>query len=138
MSGVNWRQAGHAFEEYVAVGEEADDEPFGQVILADDDFAEFVEQRAHECAGFLHRLVDGIDSGIHYEREITEKQTGNPAGVFNQITHKGRARQSFARRNCQPTRSGCSRRRASRDGGTPCLEAHGQPSIPPDGSALGP
>ena len=85
MSGVNWRrenltlrqcgqrlhrerlgQAGHAFEQHVAVGQQADDQPLDQVGLADDDLAHFVKQRAHERAGFLHRFVDGVDSGIHW------------------------------------------------------------------------
>jgi hypothetical protein len=66
MSGVNCRrEAGHAFEEDVAVGEEADDESLGQVLLADDDFAEFVEEWMGEGAGFLDRFVDGVDSGAH-------------------------------------------------------------------------
>jgi len=38
-------QAGHAFEQDVAVGEQADDQPFRQILLADDDLAEFVKQR---------------------------------------------------------------------------------------------
>ena len=58
-------QAGHAFEEDVAVGQQADDEPLGQIILADDDLAEFVEQRVREGAGFLDRFVDGVDSCVH-------------------------------------------------------------------------
>ena len=42
------------------------DEPFDQVRLADDHLAQFVKQRAHKRPGFLHCLVDGIDSGIHW------------------------------------------------------------------------
>ena len=58
-------QAGHAFEEDVAVGQQADDQPLGEIILADDDFAEFVEQRMRERARFLDRFVDGVDSCAH-------------------------------------------------------------------------
>ena len=84
MSGVNWRrenltcmqcgqrfhgerlgQAGHAFEQDVAVGQQADDEPLGQVLLADDDFPQFVKQRVREGARFLDRFVDGVDSCAH-------------------------------------------------------------------------
>ena len=60
-------QAGHAFEQDVAVGEQADDQPFGQIILADDDLAEFVKQRVREGARFLDRFVDGADSSIHWQ-----------------------------------------------------------------------
>jgi hypothetical protein len=56
----------HAFEEDVAVGQQADDEAFGQIILADNDFAQFVKQRMREAAGFLDRFVDGVDSSIHF------------------------------------------------------------------------
>ena len=47
-----------------------------EIILADDDFAEFVKQRMRERAGFLDRFVDGVDSCIHckcYSR-WTQKQ----------------------------------------------------------------
>ena len=59
-------QAGHAFEQDVAVGEQADDQPLGQIVLADDDLAEFVKQRVREGARFLDRFVDGTDSSIHF------------------------------------------------------------------------
>ena len=49
---------GHAFEQDVAVGQQADDQPLDQIILADDDFAEFVKQRMREGARFLDRFVD--------------------------------------------------------------------------------
>ena len=103
MSGVNWRrenltlmaggerldgerlgQAGHAFEQDVAVGQQADDEPLDQIALADDDFAEFVEQRAREGARFLDRFVDGADSSVHLCKKVTERWTEKPRKVFRQ------------------------------------------------------
>ena len=66
FDGERLGQAGHAFEQDVAVGEQADDQPFGQIILADDDLAEFVKQRVREGARFLDCFVDGIDSSIHF------------------------------------------------------------------------
>ncbi len=58
-------QTGHAFQEDVAVGEQADDESLSEILLADDDLAEFSEQWLGEAAGFLHSLVNGVDSCIH-------------------------------------------------------------------------
>ncbi len=49
----------------MAVGEQADDQSFGQILLADDDFAEFGEQRLRKSTGFLDRFVDGVDSCVH-------------------------------------------------------------------------
>jgi hypothetical protein len=57
--GEGFGQAGHAFEQHVAVGQQADDQPLGQIILADDDLAEFIEQRMREGARLLDRFVDG-------------------------------------------------------------------------------
>ena len=65
FDGERLGQAGHAFEQHVAVGQQADDQPLGQIILADDDLAEFVKQRVREGARFLDRFVDGIDSCAH-------------------------------------------------------------------------
>ena len=63
--GKRFGQAGHAFEQDVAVGQQADDQPLGQIILADDDLAEFVKQRVREGTRFLDRFVDGVDSCAH-------------------------------------------------------------------------
>ena len=65
FDGQRFRQPRHAFEQNVAVGEQADDQPLGQIILPDDDFAEFVKQRMRERARFLDRFVDGVDSCVH-------------------------------------------------------------------------
>ena len=65
MTDERFGQAGHAFEQDVAVGQQADDQPLDQIILADDDLAEFVKQRVREGARFLDRFVDGSDSCIH-------------------------------------------------------------------------
>jgi hypothetical protein len=73
-------EAGHAFEEDVAVGEQADDEAFGEIILADDDLAEFVEERPRERAGFLDRFVDGVDSCVHESFPmLRDGWTGKPS-----------------------------------------------------------
>ncbi len=58
-------QAGHAFEQHVAVGQQADDQPLDQIFLADDDFADFVEQRRHKRAGFLDGFVNCVNSCAH-------------------------------------------------------------------------
>jgi hypothetical protein len=56
----------------VAVGQQADDQPLGQIILADDDLAEFVKQRMRERARFLDRFVDGVDSCAHMDDHLTK------------------------------------------------------------------
>jgi hypothetical protein len=43
-------------------------------MLADDDFAEFVEQRVREGARFLDCVVDGTNSSIHFEILLTDGQ----------------------------------------------------------------
>ena len=50
----------------VAVGEQADDEPFDQIGLADDDLADFVKEGADESAGSLDFFVDCRDAGVHF------------------------------------------------------------------------
>ena len=51
LDGKGFGQAGHAFEQDVAVGQQADDQAFDQIILADDDLADFAKKRAHKSAG---------------------------------------------------------------------------------------
>ena len=58
-------EAGDAFEEDVAVGEEPDDEPFDEILLAYDDLAEFAEERSDKGAGRLDFFVDCSDAGVH-------------------------------------------------------------------------
>ena len=58
-------QARHAFQQDVPVGQQADDQAFDQVILADDDLADLAKKRAHKSAGPLHLFVNGADSSIH-------------------------------------------------------------------------
>ena len=41
--GERFGEARHAFEQNVAVGQQADDQPLGEILLADDDLAEFVK-----------------------------------------------------------------------------------------------
>ena len=66
FDGQGFRQPRHAFEQNVAVGEQPDDQPLGQIILPDDDFSKFREKRVREGAGFLDRFVDGVNSSIHF------------------------------------------------------------------------
>jgi hypothetical protein len=65
FDGERLGEAGNTFQEDMAVGEKSDDEPLGQIILPDDDLAEFVEQRVRECSRFLDRFVDYRDACVH-------------------------------------------------------------------------
>src|SRR5262245_48072670 len=59
------------------IGEQTDGEAFNQIVLADHDFADLVEQGAHEGAGFLNFFVNRSDSSIHvhtkYNKGTAEK-----------------------------------------------------------------
>ena len=55
------RQAGHAFEEHVAVGEQADEEAVHEVLLADDDACDFGSETWHPGAG---GIGGGHDVGV--------------------------------------------------------------------------
>ena len=50
-------QAGHAFEQDVAVGQQPDQQPVHQLLLADDDPANLRAQPANPAGGRLHLLV---------------------------------------------------------------------------------
>jgi hypothetical protein len=50
-------QAGHAFEQHVAVGQQPDQQPVHQLFLADDDPAHFCPQPADPAGCRLHLLV---------------------------------------------------------------------------------
>ena len=65
-------QAGHAFEQHVAAGEQADQQPVDQVALADDDGPDLLAQAVEEGRAFLDAVVDGRDAGIHGEVSIAE------------------------------------------------------------------
>ena len=56
--GQRLREAGHAFEEDVAVGEEADQQAIDEVLLADDDPGDLFAEARHPGAG-------GVDGGGH-------------------------------------------------------------------------
>ena len=83
MSGVNWRrwklrltrsgerlererlgQAGHAFEQDVAVGDQRNEQAVDQMLLADDDASHLLLQRAHPRRSFLHRLIDRLNGRV--------------------------------------------------------------------------
>ena len=101
-------QAGHAFEQDVAVGEQADDQPLGQIILADDDLAEFVKQRVRKGTRFLDCFVDGVDSSIHF-CDFTDRWTMNPASVFKEILDVAAdvRRTRFYAKKLEPPYVGC-------------------------------
>ena len=84
--GESLGQAGHAFEQDVAVGQQADDQPLGEILLADDDLAEFVKQRMRERARFLDRFVNGVDSCAHvFLKMICSMDKLNFCIAFNEI-----------------------------------------------------
>jgi hypothetical protein len=56
--GERLREAGHAFEQDVAVGEEADQEAVDEVLLTDDDPGDLLAEARHPGAG-------GVDGGGH-------------------------------------------------------------------------
>ena len=51
-------QPGHAFEQDVAVREQAEQKPIDQIFLADDDVANLLAQRRNPLPHFLHLLRD--------------------------------------------------------------------------------
>ena len=51
LDGHRLGQAGHALDEEMAPGEERDDHPLEQVVLADDDLLDLVEQALHRRRG---------------------------------------------------------------------------------------
>src|SRR5215472_9329307 len=66
----------------MAVGQKAYDQPFHQVSLAHDNLAQFIKERPHKGARFLHRVVNGADSRIHYSLNITVRWTRKPEFAF--------------------------------------------------------
>jgi len=69
----------------VAVGEQADGEPFDKVGLADDDFAHFTEERPHKSAGFPDSFIDLMDSGVHSCGYVNDPSTRKLENVFREI-----------------------------------------------------
>ena len=65
FDGKRFGETRNAFEQNVAVGEQADDESLDQISLADDDFAHLAHERAHESAGALDFFVYCGDSVTH-------------------------------------------------------------------------
>ncbi len=63
FDGEGFREAGHAFEQDVAVGEQADEETVHEVFLADDDAAQFVLQRGDPVAVLLHGVGEFLGGG---------------------------------------------------------------------------
>ena len=63
LDGQGLGQTGDAFEEQVAVGEEAHEEAFEEGALADDHGLHFGEQRGHEGGFAADEVVDGVDVG---------------------------------------------------------------------------
>ncbi len=95
-------EAGHAFEQHVAAGQQADQQPLDHVLLADDDAADFGENGVDEGALALHELVDGSDVAVHallgrgpraeakspgaLARRRAAKQHTDSAGYFIEVT----------------------------------------------------
>ncbi len=50
----------------MAIGQQPDGKPFDKISLSNDDFAQFIKKRMHKCARFLYRLVDCVNSGVHF------------------------------------------------------------------------
>ena len=80
LDGEGLGQARDAFQQHVAIGQEADDQPFDQIILADDHLANFAKKRTHKSAGPLHLFVNCADTSVHsqkttYAQKTIEEQT---------------------------------------------------------------
>jgi hypothetical protein len=60
--GEGFGQAGDAFEQQVAVGQQTDDQAVDQVGLTDDDFLHFVAQILDEGALCFYLFVQRVDS----------------------------------------------------------------------------
>ncbi len=65
------RQAGHAFQQHVAVGEQGDQQPVEQMLLADDDAAHLLLQRPDPGRVFHDRLARGPHAGVQFNRHGT-------------------------------------------------------------------
>ena len=90
FDGEGFGEAGDAFEEDVAVGQEADDEALDEVGLADDDLADFVEEGTDEGGGALDFVVDCFDAGAHVVWIVTEGETTRLANAFRKSRGGGR------------------------------------------------
>ena len=60
-----FRQARHAFEQHVPVRQQADQQPFDEIFLADDDLADLADQSLHEFAFAFDLFVNCVDSLFH-------------------------------------------------------------------------
>jgi hypothetical protein len=76
-------QAGHAFEEDVAVGEQADEQPLDHVTLADDDLAHFALERRDERALLADEFREFADASLCSHRVTIE--TASARRKFNFI-----------------------------------------------------
>ena len=70
LDGERLGEAGHALEQHVAVGQQADDQALDEHFLPDNDLAHFHQQRLHEGAGAFDFLVDCCDPCVHGRRSI--------------------------------------------------------------------
>ena len=62
--GQRFGQTGHAFQQDVAVGEQAEQEPVDQIFLADDNVANLLAHRWNPLAELLNLLRDFL-RGFH-------------------------------------------------------------------------
>jgi hypothetical protein len=90
FDGEGFGEAWDAFEQDVAVGEQADDETFDEVALADDDLVDLGEKGADERGGALDFLVDGGDAGAHAGSLMPKGQKGaaSPFGDRSLDSHQ--------------------------------------------------
>ena len=58
LDGERLGQTGHAFEQNVAVGEQAEQEPLDQILLANDDVSDLFSQRRNPLTQLLYLLGD--------------------------------------------------------------------------------
>ena len=86
-------QAGHAFEQDVAVGEQADEQPVHELFLADDDVGDFLAQFADPVGGGLHFFVQRyahVRGNLEREGALTQVIQGQRHGLQRITTNPRR------------------------------------------------
>src|SRR5262249_41914648 len=76
LDGERLGEPGHPFEEYVAVGEESDEEAVDEGALADDDGGDLLAQADGEARTLAYAIVDGGDAGVHETDLVTDDRPG--------------------------------------------------------------
>ena len=65
LDGERLGQAGHAFEQHVAIGQQADEQAIDEILLPDDDARDFLLERRDPLAGFFDLLGDFLGAAGH-------------------------------------------------------------------------